>query len=115
MDAEHRVITELLALKDAPDDVLLDQVRAIGVPSTHHMLRNEAGRLRHADLPDGDGLCRLGRPHRRADPIGAIGIPGRDERRIEHPPPQHTRAPKTLLRRNFPGRGVVVRPYVWGT
>jgi hypothetical protein len=31
MDAEHRVITELLALKDAPDDVLLDQVRTIGV------------------------------------------------------------------------------------
>jgi hypothetical protein len=30
--------------------VLLDQVRAIGVPSTHHMLLNEAGRLRHADL-----------------------------------------------------------------
>jgi hypothetical protein len=50
MDAEHRVITELLALKDAPDAVLLDQVRAIGVPSTHHMLLNEAGRLRHADL-----------------------------------------------------------------
>ena len=51
MDAEHRVITELLALKDAPDAVLLDQVRAIGMPSTHHMLLNEAGRLRHADLP----------------------------------------------------------------
>ena len=49
MDAEHRVITELLALKDAPDAVLLDQVKAIGVPSTHHMLLNEAGRLRHAD------------------------------------------------------------------
>jgi len=25
MDTEHRVIGELLALKDAPDDVLLDQ------------------------------------------------------------------------------------------
>jgi hypothetical protein len=50
MDAEHRVITELLALKNAPDAVLLDQGRAIGVPSTYHMLLNEAGRLRHADL-----------------------------------------------------------------
>jgi len=30
MDTEHRVIDELLALKDAPDDVLLDQVEAIG-------------------------------------------------------------------------------------
>ena len=40
MDTEHRVIGELLALKDAPDAVLLDQVRAIGVPSTHHMLLN---------------------------------------------------------------------------
>jgi hypothetical protein len=27
MDTEHRAIAELLALKDAPDDVLLDQVR----------------------------------------------------------------------------------------
>ena len=31
MDAEHRVIAELLALKDAPDDVLLDQVEPIEV------------------------------------------------------------------------------------
>ena len=30
MDTEHRVIAELLALKDAPDDVLVDQVQAIG-------------------------------------------------------------------------------------
>ena len=49
MDIERRTIAELLALKDAPDDVLLDQVKAIGVPSTHHMLLNEAGRLRHAN------------------------------------------------------------------
>jgi hypothetical protein len=51
MDTEHRTIAELLALKDAPDDVLLDHVKAIGVPSTHHMLFNVAGRLRHADPP----------------------------------------------------------------
>ena len=50
METEHCAIAELLALKNAPDAVLLDQVRAIGVPSTHHMLLNEAGRLRHADL-----------------------------------------------------------------
>ena len=50
MDAERRVITELLALKDALDAVLLDQVRAIGVSSTHHLLFNEAGQLRHTDL-----------------------------------------------------------------
>ena len=43
MDAEHRVIAELLALKDAPDDVLLDQVRAIGVPSTHHICATRRG------------------------------------------------------------------------
>jgi hypothetical protein len=30
MDTEHRVIAKLLALKDAPDDVLLDQGEAIG-------------------------------------------------------------------------------------
>ena len=30
MDTEHRVIAELLALKDAPDDELLDQVDVIG-------------------------------------------------------------------------------------
>jgi hypothetical protein len=30
MDTEHRVIAGLLALKDVSDDVLLDQVEAIG-------------------------------------------------------------------------------------
>jgi hypothetical protein len=49
MDTEHRVITELLALKDAPDDVLLDQVRAIGVTATRYMLFDEADRLQHTD------------------------------------------------------------------
>jgi hypothetical protein len=38
MDTEHRVIAELLALKDAPDDVLLDQVEAIGERAVRHML-----------------------------------------------------------------------------
>jgi hypothetical protein len=49
MDTEHRVISELLALKGASDDVLLDQVRAIGVTATRHLLFNEAGRLQHTD------------------------------------------------------------------
>ena len=85
MDAEHRVITELLALKDAPDDVLLDQVRAIGVPSTHHMLRNEAGRLRHADLQTAtdcaaladriDALIRSARSAFRAETSAELNIP----------------------------------------
>ena len=38
MDTEHRSIAALLALKDAPDDMLLDQVRAIGVTATRYML-----------------------------------------------------------------------------
>jgi hypothetical protein len=49
MDTEHRVISKLLALKDAPNDVLLDQVRAIGVTATRHLLFNEAARLQHTD------------------------------------------------------------------
>jgi len=49
MDTEHRVITELLALKNAPDDVLLDQVEAIGERAARHMLSDEAARLRQTD------------------------------------------------------------------
>jgi hypothetical protein len=49
MDTEHRVITELLALKDAPDDVLLDQVRAVGVTATRYMLFDVADRLQYSD------------------------------------------------------------------
>ena len=45
MDTEHRAIAELLALKDAPDDVLVDQVEAIGVTSVRYMLFDEADRL----------------------------------------------------------------------
>jgi hypothetical protein len=44
-----RVIDSLLAMKDAPDDLLLDQVRAIGVTTTRNLLFNEAARLQHAD------------------------------------------------------------------
>jgi hypothetical protein len=47
----HRTIAGLLALKDAPDDVLLDQVRAIGVTATCYMLLDEADRLQHTNLP----------------------------------------------------------------
>jgi hypothetical protein len=49
MDTERRVIAELLALKAAPDDALLDQVRAIGVAAARHMLADEADRLEHTD------------------------------------------------------------------
>jgi hypothetical protein len=50
MDTEHRTIAGLLALKDAPDDVLLDQVEAIGERAARHMLCDEAARLQHTDL-----------------------------------------------------------------
>lgn len=49
MDTEHRSIAALLALKDAPDDMLLDQVRAIGVTATRYMLFDEANRLQHTN------------------------------------------------------------------
>jgi hypothetical protein len=49
MDTEHRAIAELLALKDAPDDVLLDQVEAIGERAAHHMLSDATARLQHTD------------------------------------------------------------------
>jgi hypothetical protein len=51
MDTEHHAITELLALKDAPDDALLDQVETIGERAARHMLCEEADRLQHTDLP----------------------------------------------------------------
>ena len=49
MDTEHRAIAELLALKDAPDDALLDQVQAIGERAARHMLFDEAVRLQQTD------------------------------------------------------------------
>jgi hypothetical protein len=49
METEHHVIAELLALKDAPDDVLLDQVEAIGVAAARSVLYDEAKRLRYTD------------------------------------------------------------------
>jgi hypothetical protein len=49
MDIEHRTISQLLALKDAPDDVLLDQVEVIGERAARHMLCDEAARLQHTD------------------------------------------------------------------
>jgi hypothetical protein len=49
MDTGYRVTTELLALKDAPDDVLLDHVEAIGVTAARSILYDEAIWLRHTD------------------------------------------------------------------
>ena len=47
MDPEHRTISQLLALKNASDDVLVSQVRAIGATSIRYMLFDEADRLQH--------------------------------------------------------------------
>jgi hypothetical protein len=44
MNTEHRAIGELLALKDAPDGVLLDQVKAIGERVARHMLCDPAAK-----------------------------------------------------------------------
>ena len=44
-----RVIDSLLAMKGRPDDALLNQVRTIGVTTTHNLLFNEAARLQHTD------------------------------------------------------------------
>jgi hypothetical protein len=49
MDTEHRAVAELLALKDAPDDALLDQVETIGVTAARSILYDEAKRLRDTD------------------------------------------------------------------
>ena len=49
MDTEHRAIAELMALKNAPDDALLDQVDAIGERAARHMLFDGAARLQHTD------------------------------------------------------------------
>jgi hypothetical protein len=51
MDTEYRsrLVAHLLALKDAPDTTLLDQVQAIGVTAARHMLFDKAVRLQHTD------------------------------------------------------------------
>jgi len=49
MDTGHRVTTELLALKDAPNNVFVDQVQAIGVTAARSILYDEGIRLRHTD------------------------------------------------------------------
>jgi hypothetical protein len=55
MDTEYRsrLVAHLLALKvalkDAPNTTLLDQVQAIGVTAARHMLFDKAVRLQHTD------------------------------------------------------------------
>jgi hypothetical protein len=44
-----RLVAHLLALKDAPNTTLLDQVQAIGVTAARHMLFDKAIRLQHTD------------------------------------------------------------------
>jgi hypothetical protein len=65
-DTERCVIGELLALKDAPDDELLDQVDVIGERTARHMLFDEATRLQHRDLPTATDCAAL------ADRIDAL-------------------------------------------
>ena len=51
MDTEYRsrLVAHLLALKDAPNTTLLDQVQVIGVTAARHMLFDKAVRLQHTD------------------------------------------------------------------
>jgi hypothetical protein len=49
MDTGHRVITKLLVLKSAPDEVFVDQVQVIGATTACCILYDEAIRLRHID------------------------------------------------------------------
>jgi len=46
---ETAIAGERIRQKDAPDDVLLDQVEAIGERAARHMLCDEAARLQHTD------------------------------------------------------------------
>ena len=52
MDTEYRsrLVAHLLALKDAPNTTLLDQVQPIGVTAARHMLFDKAVRLQHTNL-----------------------------------------------------------------
>jgi len=49
MDTQRCVIAKLLALKDAPDYVIVGHVQAIGVTTARNILYDEAIRLRHTD------------------------------------------------------------------
>jgi hypothetical protein len=51
IEYRSRLVAHLLALKDAPNTTLLDQVQAIGVGVTaaRHMLFDKAIRLQHTD------------------------------------------------------------------
>jgi hypothetical protein len=66
MNTERCVIGELLALKDAPDDELLDQVEVIGERTARHMSFDEATRLQHRDLSTATDCAAL------ADRIDAL-------------------------------------------
>jgi hypothetical protein len=67
----HRTIAGLLALKDAPDDVLLDQVRAIGVTASRYTLFDGTDRPQHTNLPAATDCAALG------DRIDALIRPAR--------------------------------------
>jgi hypothetical protein len=49
MNTQHRFIAKLLALKDAPDHMIVRHVQVIGVTAARNILYDEAIRLRHTD------------------------------------------------------------------
>jgi hypothetical protein len=71
MDTEYRsrLVAHLLALKDAPDDVLPDQVETIGERAVRHMLSDEASWLQNPNLPAATDCAGL------ADRIDALVRP----------------------------------------
>ncbi len=71
MNTEYRSrpVAHLLALNDAPDDVLLDQVETIDERAVRHMLSDEASRLQHTNLPAATDCAAL------ADRIDALVRP----------------------------------------
>ena len=86
MDTEYRsrIVAHLLALKDAPNTTLLDQVQAIGVGVTaaRHRLFDKAARLQHTDQQTAMECAAEGQPGSLAlspsiSTIGEGSCPGR--------------------------------------
>jgi hypothetical protein len=90
MDTEHRAIAELLALKDAPDDVLLDQVEAIGVTTGQQPPVRSFGNEEVAARPfrwravpqPAQGLAGKPRPKQNGDRYGHHDSPNPDHDRV---------------------------------
>ena len=71
LDTEYRsrLVAHLLALKDAPNTTLLDQVQAIGVTAARHMLFDKAVRLQHTDQQTAMECAAEGQPGSRLKPF----------------------------------------------